>query len=65
MRHQKFAFDAYCRAEGPISKMASQQENAFCVLRVEVTRSVITAQREFRARFKKDAQYKINILIYI
>ena len=35
--------------------MASQQEKAFCVLRFEVSRSVITVQREFRARFRKDA----------
>ena len=27
---------AYCGAEGPVSKMASQQEKAFCVLRFEV-----------------------------
>jgi len=40
---------------GPVSKMASQQEKAFCVLRFEVFRSVITVQREFRARFRKDA----------
>ena len=36
---------------GPVYKMASQQEKAFCVLRFEVSRSVITVQREFRARF--------------
>ena len=40
---------------GPVSKMASQQEKAFCVLRFEASRSVITVQREFRARFRKDA----------
>jgi len=40
---------------GPVSKMASQQEKAFCVLRFEVSRSVITVQREFHARFRKDA----------
>jgi len=40
---------------GPVSKMASQQEKAFCVLRFEVSRSVITVQRGFRARFRKDA----------
>ena len=40
---------------GPVSKMASQQEKAFCVLRFEVSRSVITVQRDFRARFRKDA----------
>ena len=34
---------------GPVSKMAPQQEKASCVLRCEVSRSVITAQREFRA----------------
>jgi hypothetical protein len=31
--------------------MALQQEKAFCVLRFEVSRSVIRVQREFRARF--------------
>jgi hypothetical protein len=35
-----------------VSKMASQQEKAFCVLRFEVSRSVITVQREFCARFR-------------
>ena len=34
---------------GPVSKMASQQEKAFCVLRFEVSRSVIRVQCEFRA----------------
>ena len=55
MRYQQFASHAYCRAAGPVSKMASQQEKAFCVLRFEVSRSVIAVQREFRARFRKDA----------
>jgi hypothetical protein len=41
--------------------MASQQEKAFCVLRVEVSRSVITVQREFHARFKKDSSHKNNV----
>ena len=45
MRYQQFASHAYCGAAGPVSKMASQQENAFCVLRFEVSRSVITVQR--------------------
>ena len=45
MRYQQFAFNAYCGAAGPVSKMASQQEKAFCVLRFEVSRSVITVQR--------------------
>ena len=36
---------AYCGAAGPVSKMAPQQEKAFCVLRFEVSRSVITVQR--------------------
>ena len=48
MRYQHFASHTYCGAAGPVSKMASQQEKAFCVLRFEVSRSVIT-------RFRKDA----------
>jgi hypothetical protein len=51
---------AYCVAAGPVSKMALQQEKAFCVLRFEVSRSVITV-REFRARLQKDAPHKNNI----
>jgi hypothetical protein len=54
MHYPKFASHAYCGAAGPVSKMASQQEKSFCVLRFEVSGSVITVQREFRARFKKD-----------
>ena len=49
MRYQQFASHAYCGAAGSVSKMAPQQEKAFCVLRFEVSRSVITVQREFRA----------------
>jgi hypothetical protein len=41
--------------------MASQQEKVLCVLSFEVSRSVITVQREFRAPFKKDAQHKDNV----
>ena len=33
-----------CLLRGPISKMASQQEKALCVLRFEVSGSVITVQ---------------------
>jgi len=54
-RYQQFASNAYCGAAGPVSKMASQQEKAFCVLRFEASRSVITVQREFRTRFRKEA----------
>jgi hypothetical protein len=42
-------------AAGPVSSMASQQEKAFRVFRFEVSRSVITVQRHFRARFTKGA----------
>ena len=55
MRYQQFASHAYCGAAGLVSKMASKQEDLFYVLRFEVSRSVITVQREFRARFRKDA----------
>ena len=69
MRYQQFAFHDYCGAAGPVYKMAPQQEKAFCVLRFEVSRSVITVQREFRARFRKDApcieeeEQEINFLL--
>ena len=43
MRYQQLA-RAYCGAAGPVSKMASQQEKAFCLLRYEVSRSVIAVQ---------------------
>ena len=55
IRYQQFAFHAYCGPVGPVSKMASQQEKVFCVLRFDVSRSVITVQLEFHARFRKDA----------
>jgi hypothetical protein len=57
MHYQKFASHAYCGAAEFVSKMTSQQQ-AFCVLRFDVSRSVITVQREFRARFKKDTPHK-------
>jgi hypothetical protein len=60
MCYQQLTFHAYCGAAGPVSKMGSQQKKAFCVLRFEVSRSVITVQHEFRARFKKDALHKNN-----
>ena len=42
MRYQQFASHAYCGAAGPVYKMASQQEKAFCVLRFEVSGFLIT-----------------------
>ena len=38
MRYQQLASHAYCGAAGPVSKMGSQQEKAFYVLRFEVSR---------------------------
>jgi hypothetical protein len=61
MRYQQFASHAYCGAAGQVSKIASQQEKALCVLRFEVSRSVITVKREFRARLRKDAPHRNNI----
>ena len=49
---------AYC---GPVSKMASQQENAFSVLRFEVSRSVITVHLQCSAQFRKDAPYMVRL----
>jgi hypothetical protein len=53
MRYHQFNSHAYCGAAEPVSMMASQQEKAYCVLRSEMSRSVIKVQAEFRARFKK------------
>jgi hypothetical protein len=61
MRYQQVAPHAYCGAAGPVSKMASQQEKAFCVLRFEVSSSVSTVQREYSARFRKDPPCRNNI----
>ena len=52
MCYQQFNFHAYCRATGSVYKMAPQQEKAFYVLSFEVSRSVITVQREFCAWFR-------------
>jgi hypothetical protein len=51
VRYQQFASHAYCEAAGPVSKIASQQEKAFCVFCFEVSRSVIIVQHEFCAQF--------------
>jgi hypothetical protein len=40
VRYQQVAFHAYCRATGPVSKMASQQKKTFCVLKTEHTKSL-------------------------
>jgi hypothetical protein len=47
------ASHAYCWAVKPVSKLASQQEKTFCVLHLEMSRSAITVQGEYRSRFKK------------
>jgi hypothetical protein len=52
MRHQQFAYHAYYGGAGSVSKMASQKEKAFRVLCFNVSRSVITVQREFCARVR-------------
>jgi hypothetical protein len=61
MHYQYFTSHAYCGAAGPVSKMASQQEKAFCALRFEVSRSVIAVHHEFRAQFKEDTSHKNNV----
>jgi len=61
MRYQQFASHAYCGAMGSVSKMASQQEKALCVLGFEVSSSVITVERKFHAWFRKDAPHRNNI----
>ena len=44
-----------CLMRGRGASFQDEQEKAFRVLRFEVSSSVITVQREFRARFRKDA----------
>jgi hypothetical protein len=51
MHYQQLASLAYYGATGLDSKMASQKKKALCVLRFEVSRSVIM-QREFCAQFR-------------
>jgi hypothetical protein len=60
MCYQQFASHAYCGAAGQVSKMATQQEKAFCVIRFEVSRSVITVQREFRAQFRNCTKHTLH-----
>ena len=43
------AFRSLVLTAGPVSKMAPQQEKAFCVLRFEMSRSVITVLHETHA----------------
>ena len=51
-------FSCLLRGRGASFQDGVAAEKAFCVLRFEVSRSVITVQREFRARFRKDAHRK-------
>lgn len=44
-----------------ICKIALQFEKTYYVLRFEVSKSVITMQREFRVRFNKNLLHKNNI----
>ena len=63
MRYQQVAFHAYCGAAGSVYKMARQQEKAFCVLRLEESRSVITVQQySCSAEFRKDASCMVRLL---
>ena len=54
-------FSCLLRGRGAVSKMASQLVTAFFVFRFEVSRTVITVQREFPARFRKGAPCRNNI----
>ena len=49
VRYQQFASHAYCGAAGSVYKMAPQQEETFCVLRIVVSRSVITVHETHAA----------------
>jgi hypothetical protein len=62
VRYQQFAFHSYCGVAGPVSKMASQQEKALCVLRFEVSRSVTTLQREKPGHLKTEHTESLFLL---
>ena len=53
---QQFTSHAYCGASFQDGVAA---EKAMCVLRFEVSKCVITVQREFHARFRIDAPYSV------
>jgi hypothetical protein len=63
MHYQQFTSHAYCGAAGPDSKMASKKEKTSCVLRFEVSRSVITVQSEFHTWFKRHATHKNKVFL--
>ena len=65
VRYHQFASHAYCGTAGPVSKMVSQQEKVFCVLRFEVSSSVIAVQREFHARFRKISPQNCTVTVYV
>jgi hypothetical protein len=47
LHYHQFISQSYCGASWPVSKMASQQEKAFSMLHVEVSRSVIQSSVSF------------------
>jgi hypothetical protein len=59
---QQFASHAYCGAAGQVSKMASQQEKAFRVLRFEVSISVIRTADSTRAISSSKLCTKLTLL---
>ena len=46
---------------GQFPRWRRSRRKAFCVLRLEMSRSVITVQHEFRARFRKDAPCMVRL----
>jgi hypothetical protein len=63
MRYHQFASRAYFGVAESVFKMEFQQEKSFCELRFEVSRSVITVQHDFCARFRKDTWWEIKFLL--
>jgi hypothetical protein len=60
MCYQQITSDAYCGTAVAVSKMALQQEKAFCLLLFGVSRSVITVQREFLTQ-----NSRCTVMIYL
>jgi hypothetical protein len=60
MRYQQLASHAYCGAAGPVSKMASQQEKAFCVLRFLYVQMWLQCSESFIHGLKKAHHTRIK-----
>ena len=55
------SFPLFCFSGKIITKMATPQQKAFCVLQFECCKSVVTVQHAFRRQFNRDSPNANNI----